>query len=55
MINQFVVTQVFKDTEYDVISIIKGKLCCIKGCKSFATEHLCSLGMCKTHHNQARD
>lgn len=39
----------------DIIQIIKAQRCCIKGCDEYATERLCSLGMCRNHHNQARD
>jgi len=39
----------------DYITITKAKLCCIKECDQYATEHLCMLGMCKKHHNEMRD
>lgn len=39
----------------DVIEIKKSKLCCIKECNEYATENLCTLGMCKKHHNQMKD
>ncbi len=39
----------------DTIEIKKAKPCCIKGCDKYAEFNLCTLGMCKKHHNEMKD
>lgn len=39
----------------EVIKIKKVPKCCIKGCDKDGTHGLCTLLMCKGHHDKARD
>lgn len=45
----------FDDEHYHVVSFNKNPKCCIKGCNEYGTHGLCTLRMCKKHHDQARD